>query len=177
MKKTTPSSFLKDIQNELQQEALVTRAYLALVDFTQAEFQPHEKSEKFGRLAIHVAEIIGWWENVLQSSELNFADFEPETITTTEELLTYFDQLLSSSLEALQMAKEETLDQQWSMKLEEQTLFTLNKKEVLRKFCMNHLIHHRAQLGVYLRIQNKPVPGTYGPSADDRFVVLTESFS
>ncbi|MCM5663996.1 DinB family protein [Galbibacter mesophilus] len=170
-------SFLQDILNELKQEGAVTRRHLEKVDFKSVDFQPHEKSEKLGRLAIHVAEIIAWWKNVLENSDLNFIDFEPREIKTTEELLNYFDGLFSEAKNAIENADEAELSKNWSMKYGDDILFTLNKKEVLRKFCLNHLIHHRAQLGVYLRMLDIPVPAVYGPSADDENITLIEKFN
>lgn len=165
-----------EILSEFQQEAQVTRKHLAQVDFSHAEFQPHEKSEKMGRLAIHVAEIMGWWKNTLEENEMNFLGFEPENIENTPDLLAYFDRLYNASEIALKNMDAGVLDQKWSMKYGEEVLFTLPKNEVLRKFCMNHLIHHRAQLGVYLRLLDIDVPAGYGPSADDEMVTLTEPY-
>jgi uncharacterized damage-inducible protein DinB len=169
-------SFLEDILSELKQEGAVTRRHLELVNFEKADFQPHEKSEKFGRLAIHVAEIVAWWKNILENNELNFIDFEPKEIKSTSELLDYFDGLLTESEKSLKNTDEKELGKLWSMKYGDDVLFTLNKKEVLRKFCMNHLIHHRAQLGIYLRMLDLPLPAVYGPSADDDNVTLIKRF-
>lgn len=169
-------NFKEDLLAELKQEAAVTRRFLASVPFDKKEFQPHEKSETLGRLAIHVVEIIAWWEQSLNNDELDFIDFEPKEINDTKELLTYFDELLIKAERALKEANATEFDKKWSMRYGDDVLFTLNKKEVLRKFCMNHLIHHRAQLGVYLRILGVPVPAVYGPSADDFNVTLIEPF-
>ena len=103
--------------------------------------------------------------------------FEPKKIETTEALLAYFDELLKEATEALKQAKIEDLAKDWSMKYGDEVLFTLNKKEVLRKFCYNHLVHHRAQLGVYLRLLNIAVPAVYGPSADDDDITLIYGYS
>ena len=170
-------NFLEEITNELRQEAGVTRRYLEQVDFGDRNFQPHNNSEKLGRLAIHVAEIIAWWKNILEHEELNFLNFEPKPIDSTEELLTFYDHLCGEAMTSLTKASESQLDKNWSMKYGDEILFTLNKREVLRKFCMNHLIHHRAQLGIYLRMLGKSIPATYGPSADDTNVTLIESFN
>jgi len=170
-------NFLTDIKNELIQEAAVTRKFLAKVDFDKADFKPHSKSENFGRLAIHVAEIIAWWKNVIEQNELNFINFEPADIKTTDALLTYFDFCLNDSVSALENANPDILHKQWSMIDGNGVLFALNKKEVLRKFCMNHLIHHRAQLGVYLRLLDIDVPATYGPSADSMDISLVRKFT
>lgn len=162
----------QDLLKELQQEAAVTRRYLASVPFEQATFKPHEKSEQLNHLAIHIAEIIAWWKAVIEQEELDFVDFVQKEITSTDALLAYFDELLEEAIQVLTQAKDENFDQLWSMRHGEMILFTLPKKQVVRTFCMNHLIHHRAQLGVYLRLLNIAVPATYGPSADDEQVSL-----
>lgn len=169
-------NYIQDLLSELQQEAVVTRRYLACIPFDKQTFRPHEKSETLGRLAIHVAEILGWWKATILQDDLDFIDFEPAHISSNEALLTYFDQLLVEAEAALKIAKLEDLEKDWSMRYGEEILFTLSKKEVLRKFCMNHLIHHRAQLGVYLRLLDIPVPAVYGPSADDELVTLIKPF-
>ena len=127
---------------ELSLEAEVTRRYLANVPFEEADFKPAEKSETLGRLAIHVAEIIAWWKACLEEDKLDFIDFEPKDIKTNEELLAYFDDLLSEAKQALKNAKDEDFEADWSMTYGEEILFTLPKKQVVRSFCMNHLVHH-----------------------------------
>ncbi len=166
----------KELLQELTLESEVTRRFLERVPFDKAEFQPNEKSEKLGRLAIHVAEIIAWWKNVIENDKLDFIDFEPKEINTTQELLTYYDDLLREAKESLQLVTNEELNNEWSMSHGDETYFTLPKKQVLRLFCMNHLIHHRSQLGFYLRSLDIPVPATYGPSADDFEMILTKRF-
>ena len=139
--------------------------YLAKVSFDQSEFKPAEKSEALGRLAIHIAEITAWWTSCINTNKLDFLNFEPENIQSTEALLSYFDRLLEEAKQALlTTVKGEEFDKEWSMTYGEETLFTLPKKQVVRIFCMNHLVHHRAQLGVYLRILNIPLPAVYGLS-------------
>jgi uncharacterized damage-inducible protein DinB len=162
---------------ELKLEAAVTRKFLEKVPFDKAEFKPNDKSEELGRLAIHVAEIIAWWTSVAETNRLDFSDFEPKNIQSNEELLTYFDELLSNALNSLRKIKNEELEESWSMSNGDEVYFTLPKKQVMRLFCMNHLIHHRAQLGVYLRILGIEVPSTYGPSADNFDVILINKFS
>lgn len=166
----------QDLLRELSQEAIVTRKYLEKVPFEKQAFKPHEKSEELGRLAIHVAEIVAWWRDCLHKDELDFIDFEPEKIHSTGELLSFFDGLLTEAKDALLQAKEEDFEKPWSMRYGEIVYFTLPKKQVLRIYCMNHLVHHRAQLGVYLRMLDIPVPATYGPSADDDNVTLIDPF-
>lgn len=170
-------SLAKDLLAELTLEAAVTRRYLASVPFEKADFQPHEKSEKLGRLAIHVAEIIAWWKESIVNDELDFIDFEPENIESTDALLTYFDGLLKEAKTILRQAKAKDFDGNWTMRHGADVLMTLPKKQVVRLFCMNHLVHHRAQLGVYLRMLDIPVPAAYGPSADDYEVILVTPYA
>lgn len=166
----------QELKMELTLEAEVTRRFLASVPFDKTAFQPSEKSEKLGRLAVHVAEIIAWWKQVIENDKLDFIDFEPKDIKSTDELLSYFDNLLIEAKNALSEVTDEELKNEWAMTHGEETYFTLPKKQVLRLFCMNHLVHHRSQLGVYLRMLDIPVPATYGPSADDFEMILTNRF-
>ena len=166
----------QDLLNELKLEGAVTRRFLEKVPFDQLDYKPNEKSETLGRLAIHVAEIVAWWKEVIENYKLDFIDFEPKDIKTNDELLSYFDNLLKGAKKALSEVKDDELAKEWSMVHGETVYFALPKKQVLRLFCMNHLIHHRSQLGGYLRQLNIPVPATYGPSADDDNVILANSF-
>ena len=166
----------QDLLNELRQEAAVTRKYLELVPFDKQDYKPHEKSETLGRLAIHVAEIIAWWKASIIDDELDFIDFEPKDISSTSQLLAYFDELLKEAEMILEKAQDKDFEGLWSMRHGEVILFTLPKKQVVRTFCMNHLIHHRAQLGVYLRLLDVALPATYGPSADDDDVILINPY-
>lgn len=170
------NNLIGDLTAELRLEAAVTRRYLEVVPFDKADFRPAETSEPLGRLAVHVAEIIAWWKSVLLNDSLDFEHFEPEVVCNNEELLAYFDGLLAGAVQALKGASEAGLRGTWSMWHGDEILFALPKSQVLRLFCMNHLVHHRAQLGVYLRILGVPVPATYGPSADDENVLLIQPF-
>ena len=167
----------KRLLQELSLEAEVTRIYLEKTPFTKASYRPAEKSESLGRLAIHLAEIVAWWTACLKQDKLDFIDFEVKRITNTKDLLTYFDALLEEAKQSLRETKDDDLEAEWSMTHGDEILFTLPKYQVLRIFCMNHLVHHRAQLGVYLRLLNIPVPAVYGPSADDDNVITIRDFS
>lgn len=162
----------QNLINELTLEGEVTRRFLERVPFDKLEYQPVAKSEKLGHLAVHVAEVIAWWKDCVENDKLDFIDFEQKVFTSNSELLEYFDDLLAQSKKALLEVKDEEFEKDWSMTNGEEILFTLPKKQVIRTFCMNHLVHHRAQLGFYLRMLNIPVPATYGPSADDDNVIL-----
>lgn len=169
---TLGEEFLK----ELLLEAEVTRKYLARVPFDKKEFKIHEKSESLGRLAIHIAEILSWWTACIYKDNLDFMGFEPKDIKTTKELLSYFDDLLAEAKKALSEVKDKEFENEWSMTYGDEILFTLTKKQVARIFCLNHWIHHRAQLGIYFRLLGLSVPATYGPSADDEEVTLINRF-
>jgi uncharacterized damage-inducible protein DinB len=166
----------QELLQELNLEAAVTRRFLERVPFDKADFKLHEKSERLDHLAIHVAEIIAWWKEVIENYELNFIDFKQKEIKSNAELLDYFDNLFAEAENSLSNAKDEELQKEWSMKHGDDILFTLPKKQVLRLFCMNHLVHHRSQLGMYLRVLDIPVPAVYGPSADDENVILITPF-
>jgi uncharacterized damage-inducible protein DinB len=112
----------------------------------------------------------------LEENEMDFDGFEPEQIESTEALLIYFDKLYQETLSAFANATEEILDQKWTMKDGEAIYMKLPKRQILRIFCMNHLVHHRAQLGMYLRLLDINIPATYGPSADDFEVKIIDKF-
>lgn len=162
----------QELLQELTLEGAVTRRFLESVPFDKLEYQPTEKSETLGRLAVHVAEIVAWWTSVCETDRLDFIDFEPREFSTNDELLFYFDELFAAAKRSLANVKDEEFEQNWSMVHGDEILFTLPKKQVARLFCMNHLVHHRAQLGMYLRLLCVIVPATYGPSADDDDVIL-----
>ena len=165
-----------ELLQELTLEAQVTRKFLERVPFDKADFKPTEKSETLGRLAIHVAEIIEWWTSVAKTNRLDFINYKTKEINSNNELLDYFDHLLEDAKKSLANVKDEVFNENWTMAHGEDVLFTLPKKQVARLFCMNHLIHHRAQLGMYLRLLEIPVPATYGPSIDDDSVILINKF-
>jgi len=167
----------QELLKELVLESVVTRRYLESVPFDKLDFKPTEKSEALGRLAVHVAEITAWWSACIDNDHLDFIDFKPAIIESKAALLSYFDTLLALAKKSLSRVHDEEFEKDWSMKYGDEILFTLPKKQVARIFCMNHLIHHRAQLGVYFRLLDIPVPAVYGPSADDENVTLINDFN
>jgi uncharacterized damage-inducible protein DinB len=131
-------------------------------------WQPHPKSMTLVRLATHVAELPGWVSMALSTDELDFAkgDYKPEVINSTEELLSYFEKNLAEGKASLENAKEEDLLPNWTLRNGDQVYSVRPKHEVIRMaYCQT--VHHRAQLGVYLRLLDIPIPGSYGPSADE----------
>ena len=152
---------------ELQQEAVATRKLLAAVPLAQGEWRPHEKSMKLLNLVVHVAELPSWVRITLLQDELDFAKepYKPFIPTSTEELLAYYDKCLKDAEEVLADFTDERFEENWTMRAGENIYFTQKKGEVLRTWCFNHLVHHRAQLGVYLRLLGVALPSTYGPTA------------
>lgn len=162
-------STLKEFLTELNSESVVTRKMLALVPEDQKDYKPHVKSMSIHDLAGHLAELPGWITMAFQTSELDFAakTYTPTLWNDSQELLSIFDGSLKGAQEALQGAKEEDLIPEWILRNGEQVLMQLTKGGLVRH-ALSQTIHHRAQLGVYLRLLNIPLPGTYGPSADDQ---------
>jgi uncharacterized damage-inducible protein DinB len=153
---------------ELKHEAKSTRDLLELVPFDKSDFKPHEKSMTLQRLAVHCAEISGWWKECLVNDELDFSagDFTPKVYNSLDEILALHDTLVSNAEKILAETSEDEFQKMWTMRNGEQIYFTMPKSSVVRTWCMNHLYHHRGQLTVYLRLLDIPLPGTYGPSAD-----------
>lgn len=158
---------------EFDHEMANTRKTLERVPEGKTDFKPHEKSMALARLAGHVAEIPGWAkETVLQDSvdvrpPADTPQHEPLLMKSRKQLLEEFDKRAAAGRAAIASASDEELMKPWSLMAAGNTVFTLPKIAVLRGFVMNHLIHHRAQLGVYLRLNNVAVPSIYGPSADE----------
>lgn len=152
---------------ELQQEAIATRQLLAAVPIDKSDWKPHDKSMSLGHLATHVAEIPGWFQETLLQDELDFAqgDFTPFVPATSAELSAHFEKNLNRAAEILATFPDEKMSDTWTMRAGEMIYFSLPKEQVVRTWCLNHWYHHRAQLGVYLRLLDISLPGTYGPSA------------
>lgn len=158
----------EEFLHELDQESIATRKVLELVPVEKSEWKPHEKSMALVQLAAHVAEISTWAPSILSEDELDFSkmDYKPFIPKTSEELLSYFEKNLNSTVSLLKDYPDDQIEQDWTMRAGEKIFSTEPRYVALRKWCFNHLYHHRAQLGVYLRLLDIPLPGTYGPSAD-----------
>ena len=155
---------------DLRQEIATTRRMLERVPDDNLDFQPHEKSMSLGKLANHLAELSGLAKTVLSTSELDFAKqkYEPKTITSCTERLALFDKLSAQLIELIEGADWNALQQTWTLRMGEQVFLSDQKGKLLRTLGLSHMAHHRAQLGVYLRLVGVAVPGTYGPSADEQ---------
>lgn len=153
---------------ELDQEAQITRKMLERVPDDKFDWQPHPKSMTMKQLTIHIAELPSWISMGLNTSELDFAsmDYEPAPVNNTSDLMQLLERSLESGRTSLQNATEEDLLPSWTMRTGEQIHSVMTKYEVIR-VSFAQTTHHRAQLGVYLRLLNIPIPGSYGPSADE----------
>jgi uncharacterized damage-inducible protein DinB len=154
---------------ELQQEAVATRKCLERIPEEKFDWKPHEKSFTMSKLAAHVAETTGWVKEIIETPELDFAahEYKPFEPKTTSELVEFFDKSLADATEALENASDETLTENWKLRNGEEVYFEMPRAQVLRGMAFNHLINHRGQLSVYLRLNDIPVPALYGPSADE----------
>jgi uncharacterized damage-inducible protein DinB len=154
---------------EFDQEVANSRKILSCLPESGFDFRPHEKSMTLGRLAGHVAEMPGWAIVTLTQEKLEITPgMKPTTATSREQILQVFDDQLAPAREALAAATDEDLRKPWSLVVGGHPAFTLPRHAVLRNMVFNHMVHHRAQLGVFLRLLNIPIPGMYGPSADDK---------
>lgn len=153
---------------EFDHEMATTRRVLERVPVEKSAWKPHEKSMTMGQLATHVATIPHWGEAILGQDSFDVKTAPPTpNPKSREELLAAFDHAAAAARKAIAGASDEQLMKPWSLKNGDQAIFTLPRVAVLRSFIMNHQIHHRGQLSVYLRLNNVPVPSIYGPSADE----------
>ena len=155
---------------EFDHEFGETRKALERVPEDRLDWKPHDKSFSLGRLAGHLAELPEWMGptvnlDVLDFDEMEYTPFEP---SSRDELLARFDGAVAEARETLAATSSETMMENWSMKYGGEITMTMPKAAVIRSFILNHNVHHRAQLGVYLRLLDVPVPGHYGPTADEQ---------
>lgn len=154
---------------EIQQEAASTRRILQVVPDEHIGWKPHEKSMTLGRLASHVAELPQFVNRALESDHYDMATRTgaPIVCESTAALLEFFEERLTAAIATLQDKDNDFLQETWTFRRGEMILGQPTRYEAIRSWMMNHQIHHRGQLTVYLRLLDIPVPGIYGPSADD----------
>jgi uncharacterized damage-inducible protein DinB len=156
---------------EFKYEMGNTRKMLERVPFEKGTYKPHEKSRAIINLATHVANVPTWIGRVIVANEFDMAvpgAFpKVETPATKEELMAFFDKNSADALKHLEGATDEQLMTPWTFRMGENVVFTLPKVAAIRNMALNHQYHHRGQLSVYLRLMDVPVPGMYGPSADE----------
>jgi uncharacterized damage-inducible protein DinB len=155
---------------EFDHEFATLRKTLERVPEGKGEYAPHVKSMPMGKLAGHLAELPLWVNSTLEKDELDFAtmNYTPFVPGSTAELLKVLDDGLAKARPVLAATSDADMMKPWTLRQGAQVFFTMPKIAVLRSFVMNHMIHHRAQLGVYLRLNDVAVPATYGPSADEQ---------
>lgn len=161
-------TFIESFIKELDREAITTRKMLERVPADKLDWKPHEKSMTLRQLSTHVAEIPGWLQLVLHADGMDFAvmEYNPAPVNTSEELIQHFEESLAKGKTALQTADEKKLKEIWTMRTGDK-IHAAEPKLDMTRHCFCQVVHHRAQLGVYLRLLNIPIPGSYGPSADD----------
>lgn len=153
---------------EYDEEMANTRKLLELVPEDQFSYKPHERSMTLGQLASHVADMTTWTKGTIEEDRFDMpAGMEPFLAKSRQELLSAFDKGAAEGREQLAGVSDEHLGKTWTMTYGGETIVSMPRTGVLRKWVLNHLIHHRAQLGVYLRLLNIAIPGMYGPSADE----------
>lgn len=154
---------------EFDEEMKKTRTTLERVPSNKNDFVPHPKSMPLQKLAPHVAQLAGFGLTVLTTPEYDFAtgSIKPLPFESPAQLVKAFDEGAAKVRTALQNTPDEAWTQPWKLSFQGKTIFEGSRFLAYRQMFLNHLVHHRAQLGVYLRLNDKPVPATYGPSADD----------
>jgi len=153
---------------EFDQEAKITRITLERVP-NKPDFAPHAKSMPLGKLAPHIAQLGGFGLTVLTTPELDFGKqtYTPLPFESAEQLVKAFDEGTAKVRAALEKLPDSAWNENWRLAFNGQKIFEGPRFLAYREMFLNHLVHHRAQLGVYLRLNNVPLPATYGPSADD----------
>lgn len=164
-------SIAESLMPEIELEAAATRRLLERVPEDQLSWKPHEKSMPLGRLATHLAELPTWGVNAVKLDELDIMPpgappFVPTMLDSTSEIVELFDTNLKEMVDAIRATKDEAFSETWTLKAGGKDVFTQSRLSVIR-MNLNHIIHHRGQLTVFLRLLDVALPGTYGPSADD----------
>ena len=156
---------------EFDQEMKTTRSLLERVPLDKASWKPHGRSTTMGALASHITSLAGFGSMIVKQTELDVASAQGQPrqtpqYHTTEELLAAFDANVNASRAEIAKAADPDLTTPWTLRAGPQTIFTMPRAAVLRTMLMNHVIHHRGQLSVYLRLKDVPLPSIYGPTAD-----------
>jgi uncharacterized damage-inducible protein DinB len=156
--------------SEFDAEMKKTRTALERVPADKADFAPHPKSMPLGKLAPHVAQLAGFGLSVLTTPGLDFSkgSYKPLPLESAAQLVQVFDEGTAKVRSALAGIPDEAWSENWKLSSGDKPIFEGSRFLAYRQMFLNHIVHHRAQLGVYLRLTGVPVPATYGPSADDR---------
>ncbi len=157
---------------EFDAELRNTRRMLERVSDSALDYQPHAKSMSLARLAGHVAEMPSWGIVTAQQPKLDISPesepkHQPYIVTGRDAMLEFFDKHHAEAREVIGALSDEAMQEPWTLLVRGEPIFTMPRIQVLKSMVLNHMIHHRAQLSVYLRLNDVPIPGMYGPSADD----------
>jgi uncharacterized damage-inducible protein DinB len=164
-------SLIESLTTEFAHEAETTRKHFERLPENKLEWQPHQKSFSAVGLASHIVDCLSWTDSIFNRDEFDFdpATYKPYQATSKEDLLANFDEKIKIGKQALAGADEAGLAQPWQLKMKGAVWFEKPRSAVFRDFVLSHIIHHRGQFSVYLRLLEVPVPGSYGPSADEQF--------
>jgi uncharacterized damage-inducible protein DinB len=162
---TPIASLIKEFERETQ----TTRKHFERLPNDKLDWRPHEKSFTAGALASHIVECIDWTGSIFKLDQLDVdtASYKPYLAKSSGDLLSTFDDTVTRGKQVLANVADEKLEQPWGLKINGRLRFEKPRAEVFRDFTLSHLIHHRGQFSVYLRLLGVPVPGSYGPSADE----------
>ena len=157
---------------EFDHEMATTRKTLERVPEDKTSWKPHDTSMAMGRLAGHIAELTGFVSTTFSGDSFDFArpgapPTQPTVMTSRKQLLELFDKNVAAARAAISKASDEDLQKTWTLLSGGKTIFSMPRTDVLRSMILNHIIHHRGQLSVYLRVNQVPVPSIYGPSGDE----------
>jgi uncharacterized damage-inducible protein DinB len=154
--------------SELDREMKTTRRLIERVPDDKMDYKPHEKSNPLGWLANHVVNLVRFPKFIAEGDGIDLTKFprHPD-VTTTPELIALLDSNIAQAREAIGSVTDDKMSDTWTLRMGDHVIFSEKRWMVFRSFFMNHHIHHRAQLAVYLRMNNVPLPGMYGPSADE----------
>ncbi len=163
-------TWIDSLRAEFEHEAQTTRKHLERLPDDKLSFRPHEKSFTAGALASHIVECVRWVESIFGGDELDFdpKTYEPYAAESVADLLQSFDDAVGKGKKAMAGASDALLVKPWRFKIMGRVRFEKPREVVFRDFTLSHVIHHRGQFSVYLRLLDVPVPGSYGPSADEQ---------
>jgi len=165
-------TYAETILPEFDHEMASTRKVLEGLPEDKLDWRPHPKSNTIGWNANHLADLPGWAVAILTQPQFDFAPvggqrYESPKLRTRQEILDLFDRNVAAARKAVEAVKDDEMNAMWSLLAGGKAIFTRPRPAVMRSFVLNHMIHHRAVLCVYLRLNDLPVPGMYGPSGDE----------
>ncbi len=162
-------SIAQSMLGEFDYEMANTRKTLERIPIGKSEWKPDPKSMSLGQLAGHIVEMVGWGAMTLttEGMDMNPGDHKPYIPSSQQDLLSTFDKNVETLRATLAGTQDSDMMKEWALRIGGQVLFAMPRVAVMRSMIMNHIIHHRAQLTVYYRLNGVPVPALYGPSADE----------